>query len=228
MIVNGLYRGYIRLYQIADENSEPQPLTGKGTNDFTIQTTKGGSPVSLAVTITEVSAAQRPGLYKIETTPTESNDYRIEIELTGNTVNPKFIIDSQSYLYDMDSSFVQVLPFSGSVSVGYAKAGTVTEIVAGDTVSIPYDIDTNLTGKKIYFAAKASESDTTYAIAVKEITSYLTDVVNGLGTIPLISAETILTAGIYKAELEIRNTDGTSPVTAMKFDLRVKAQVITA
>lgn len=116
----------------------------------------------------------------------------------------------------------------GAIQVSYAKTGGTVEVVKGDTISIPYGpLGKDITGRKVYFAAKQLLSDSTYKIAVKEITAQITDVATFTGTIPLTSAELNLAAGNYYAEMESRASDGTStPVTELKFILKVVDQVI--
>lgn len=121
---------------------------------------------------------------------------------------------------------VSVLPFSGSVQASYAQSGATVEVIQGDSPAIPYDLATNLTGYTVWFGAKKDLADAAYSIAVKEITASVTDVLNGRGTIPLTTAETTtLALGVYAAEIEIRK--GADVLTAMKFTLRVKGQVIS-
>ncbi|MBI5587708.1 MAG: hypothetical protein HY889_05000 [Deltaproteobacteria bacterium] len=119
---------------------------------------------------------------------------------------------------------VVVLPYSGSVQASYAKDGLMVEVIQGDSVSIPYDLATDLTGWTVRFGAKGSVADTAYAIAVKDITSFVTDLTNGRGLIPLTTAETSLAPGNYLGEIEIRKDN--QVVTAMRFTVKIKGQVI--
>lgn len=116
----------------------------------------------------------------------------------------------------------------GAIQVSYGKTGGVIEVVKGDTISIPYGpLGKDITGRKLYFAAKQLLTDATYKIAVKEITAQVTNAATFTGTIPLTSAELALTPGNYYAEVESRAADGvSSPVTEMKFILKVVDQVI--
>ena len=124
-----------------------------------------------------------------------------------------------------EGSTIVVLPFSGSVQASYAQEGLSVEIIQGDSISIPYDLATDLTGWNVLFAAKASLDVAEYSIEVKDITASLTDVLNGRGVIPLTAVETGLTPGSYIAEIEIRK--GAEVITAMRFVLNVKRQVIS-
>lgn len=118
---------------------------------------------------------------------------------------------------------------SGGIQVSYAKSGGTVQVVQGDTISIPYGpLGKDITGRKLYYGAKQSLSDTVFAIAVKEITAQIIDAATFTGTIPHTSDETGLTPGRYYAEMESRNSDGTTaPATEMKFILEVVDQVIT-
>lgn len=117
----------------------------------------------------------------------------------------------------------------GAIQVSYAKTGGTVEVVKGDTISIPYGpLGKDITGRKVYFAAKQILGGATYSIAIKEITAQIINAATFTGTIPLTSAELNLTAGNYYAEIESRASDGTStPATELKFTLKVVDQVIT-
>ncbi|MBI5562027.1 MAG: hypothetical protein HY894_04125 [Deltaproteobacteria bacterium] len=110
------------------------------------------------------------------------------------------------------------------MQASYAQSCTTVEVIQGDSVTIPYDMATDLTGYTAWFAAKKDLADAAYSIALKEITASITDVLNGRGTIPLTTAETNLAPGAYAAEVEIRK--GAAVLTAMKFTLKIKGQVI--
>lgn len=116
----------------------------------------------------------------------------------------------------------------GAIQVSYAKTGGTVEVVKGDTISIPYGpLGKNITGRRLYFAAKNNLGDTTYSIAIKEITAQVTSFTTFTGTIPLTTAELALTPGNYYAEVESRDADGlSSPVTELKFILKAVDQVI--
>lgn len=121
-----------------------------------------------------------------------------------------------------------VSALDGTVQAKYASDGGAVEVVRGDTVSIPYDLTVDMTSKKLYVAAKKQAGDSTYMIAVTEITSSITDAAEGQGVIPLTSAMlTVLPPQTYDAELEMRDDDGvSSPITVLKFTLKVVEQVI--
>lgn len=121
-----------------------------------------------------------------------------------------------------------VSAITGAITVKYAENQGSVQVVKGDTVSIPYgpfgkDID----GRRLYFAVKSSHDDTEFAIAVKEITSNISDTTTFTGIIPLLSSETDIEVGDYFAEVESRNSDGSgSPLTEFKFTLSIVDQVI--
>lgn len=111
----------------------------------------------------------------------------------------------------------------GAIQVSYAKDGGTVEVVQGDTISIPYGpLGKDITGRRLYFAAKDNLEDEAFSIAVKEITAQITDAATFTGTIPLTSAELSIAVGQYYAEIKSRDADGTSsPVTELKFMLKV-------
>lgn len=127
-----------------------------------------------------------------------------------------------------------IIPFNilsatrGAIQVSYAKTGGTVEAVKGDTISIPYGpLEKNITGRKLYFAAKDNMGDTAYSIPIKEITAQVTSFTTFTGTIPLTSANLNLPPGKYYAEIESRDADGlSSPATELKFILKVVDQVI--
>lgn len=116
----------------------------------------------------------------------------------------------------------------GAIQVSYAKSGGAVEIVKGDSISIPYGpLNKNIAGRRLYFGAKENYDDTTYIIAVKEITGQISDFVNFKGSIPLTAAESNIESKSYYAEMESRDSDGTgNPATEMKFILKVAKAVI--
>lgn len=116
---------------------------------------------------------------------------------------------------------------SGTIQAKYAASGGVVEVVRGDTVSIPYDLTVDMTSKKLYFAAKKKAGDSNFSIATKEITSSIISASDGTGVIPITTAELGIAVNDYDAELEMRDDDGSSsPITVLKFTLRVVEQVI--
>lgn len=76
--------------------------------------------------------------------------------------------------------------------------------------SFAYDLNTDIAGKTIKFMAKLdlSDSDADAAIALKNITSSVTDEANGLGLVPLTEAETDIEPTEYYAEVQSVNGSG--------------------
>lgn len=111
----------------------------------------------------------------------------------------------------------------GAIQVSYAKDGGTVEVVQGDTISIPYGpLGKDITGRRLFFAAKDNLEDEAYSIAIKEITAQITDAATFTGTIPLTSVELDLPAGQYYANIKSFDADGTSsPITELKFMLKV-------
>jgi len=113
-------------------------------------------------------------------------------------------------------------------SVDAIPTQPVTVVSALDgTVQSKYAVTVDMTGKRLYFGAKKQAGDSEYSIAVKEITSGVTNAAAGQGTIPLTSSDLAIAPADYDAEVEMRDSDGTSnPITILKFQLRVVEQVI--
>ncbi len=200
--------------------------------DWADGTFKSSGWTTLSVGLAEADAANLPGLYvkTVLTAAWADGWHQFYGEYTGSPkqyavaeVNLKNGQEFETYLGA--TTPVSVLPFSGSVQASYAQSGATVEVVKGDSPAIPYDLATDLTGYTVWFAAKKDLSDATYSIAVKEITASVSDIPNGRGTIPLTTAETTLAPGTYAAEIELRK--GADVLTAMRFTLRVKGQVIS-
>jgi hypothetical protein len=119
---------------------------------------------------------------------------------------------------------VTVLPFQGAASYETVAQGKDVHVTRGDSVSIPYSIGKDLTGWTVWFGAKATPADTTYALTPRDITAYVTNSSTGSGLISLSTADTALPVRKYAAEVEIRN--GTDVNTVLKFNLLIDAGVI--
>ncbi|MBI5969605.1 MAG: hypothetical protein HY884_00415 [Deltaproteobacteria bacterium] len=200
--------------------------------DWSDGTFKASDWTTVSSALLETDATNLPGLYvnTVSTAAWADGWYQFYAEYTGSPkqyavveVNLKNGQEFETYL--SAATPVSVLPFSGSVQASYAQSGATVEVIQGDSPAIPYDLATDLTGYTVWFGAKKDLSDAAYSIAAKEITSSVTDVLNGRGAIPLTTAETTaLSPGTYAAEIEIRK--GADVLTAMRFTLRVKGQVI--
>ncbi|MGC2424130.1 MAG: hypothetical protein WA666_07260 [Nitrospirota bacterium] len=119
---------------------------------------------------------------------------------------------------------VTVLPFQGAASYETVAQGKDVHVTRGDSVAIPYSIGKDLTGWTVWFGAKATPEDGTFAILPRDITTYVTDPSTGSGLISLSTADTGLPVRKYAAEVEIRN--GTDVNTVLKFNLLIDAGVI--
>lgn len=117
-----------------------------------------------------------------------------------------------------------VLPvMQGEVYSAVATQNVEVKIVKGDTPRIIFDLGADYTGWAIWFAAKEKMSDTTYIIALREVT--WSDVSLGQGYIDLSASDTDL-VGKFFAELELRQ--GVQRLTAMKYILDIIDDVIDA
>lgn len=121
-----------------------------------------------------------------------------------------------------EAGAIVALPvMQGSIYTATAAQQTVVQIIRGDTPRIYFDLAANYTGWTIWLGAKAALSDAGYAIAVKQ--GVWTDATKGQGYIDLTSAETATVRKLL-AEIELRSAAQT--LTAMKFVLDIKDDVI--
>jgi len=119
---------------------------------------------------------------------------------------------------------ITVLPFQGAATYETVSQGREVHIVRGDSVSIPYSVGKDVTGWSVWFGAKAKPSDTVFDVPLREITSSVTDVLNGSGLIKLSTTDTAVPAKRYFAEVELRKGGDIS--TGLKFNLWIDADVI--
>lgn len=83
-------------------------------------------------------------------------------------------------------------------------------IIRGDTVSLPFTVDMDLTGCTVFFTAKPTisdavdDSDATIEVTVTEHD----DPTNGITTIPLSSSDTNVAPGTYYYDIQIKDGDG--------------------
>ncbi|MHB8174672.1 MAG: hypothetical protein ACYDFU_09480 [Nitrospirota bacterium] len=146
--------------------------------------------------------------------------------LTASFSNPTSInnfLAAQHGAGTWGASF-SVLPFQGTVSYETVSQGKDIHVTSGDSVSIPYSTGSDLTGWTVWFGAKATPEDDTYAILPRDITAYVTNPSTGSGLISLSTADTDLPVRKYSAEVKIKN--GTNVNTVLKFTLFIDASVI--
>lgn len=101
MVVGDVFRTYLHLCAVS-ATYVITPLPAMVDGNFTKRVTLNGAVNATAVTVTEVSLAQRPGLYAVTFTPVAEGDYHVEVELTGDAVNPTFILDAYATTVDLD------------------------------------------------------------------------------------------------------------------------------
>jgi len=83
-------------------------------------------------------------------------------------------------------------------------------IIRGDTVSLPFTVDMDLTDCTVYFTAKSTISnsaDDSDAVMSVTVTDH-NDPTNGVTTIPLTSTTTNVTPGTYYYDIQIKDGDG--------------------
>ena len=160
---------------------------------------------------------------------------RVGVTLSNVTTNATYTVSlkdstgSWRYLQvyhrnDLPAGGATILPFQGSVSYETVTQGVDVHVVRGDSVSFPYSIGKNVTGGTLWFGAKASLSNTGYAIPLREVTSGVTDAASGTGLVNLSISDTSISAKRYYAELEMRRPGEVN--TALRFYLWIDQDVI--
>jgi len=119
---------------------------------------------------------------------------------------------------------VTVVPFQGTVSHETAARSADVHVVRGDSAAVPYSAGADLTGWEVWFGAKANPADGSYAVPLREITSYVTDPATGGGLINLAPSDTDVTPRRYYAEIELRKEGYVN--TPLRFFLWIDADVI--
>ena len=118
----------------------------------------------------------------------------------------------------------------GGALPSYATQGKPATIVQGDVVNIPRYVVGDVTGRRLFFAAKAEYDNTSYTIGEIECTdlSYDANLDRTSYEIPFVADDTTtVTPGLYKAEVEVRDSDGVSnPVTPDRFKFTVVNNII--
>lgn len=187
-----------------------------------VVTPAGGTSIRIDLSAAEMQAARIVVRFVDQTATKEWEDQEIIVETFGNI--------SAQISWDLSAAGINVLSSTqGAIQVRYAQSANAVYIVQGDSISIPYGpLNKDITGRKVYFAAKSDMDNTGYAIPVREITTQISDRAKFKGIIPLTSAESNIAAGDYYAELESRDADGTSnPVTELQFIMKVAKAVIS-
>lgn len=83
-------------------------------------------------------------------------------------------------------------------------------IIRGDTASLPFTVDMDLTGCTVFFTAKSTISnsaDDSDAVIEVTVTDH-DDPINGITTIPLSASDTDVTPGEYYYDIQIKDGDG--------------------
>jgi len=98
-------------------------------------------------------------------------------------------------------------------------------IIRGDSYSIAFNVDVDLTGTTVFFTAKptiANEATDTTAVISVEVTAH-DDAVAGETTIPLSATDTDVTPGDYYYDIQIK--DGTTITSIGVRKLRVYGDI---
>jgi len=103
-------------------------------------------------------------------------------------------------------SKVIVQPVQGNFNYARIKKQEV-EIKLGDSPSISYNLNSDISSYSVWFMAKETYDTTTIAISSREITNYVSDATIGIGTIPLSIEDTNIEPGDYIGEIQLRNNN---------------------
>ena len=115
-------------------------------------------------------------------------------------------------------SKVIVQPIQGNFSYANIKKQEV-EIKRGDSPSISYNLNDNITPYTVWFAAKEIYDSTTFAMSARDITADVISAVNGTGTIELNTLDTTIPIGDYIGEIQLR--DGSTVITPSEFRIHI-------
>jgi len=97
-------------------------------------------------------------------------------------------------------------------------------VVRGDTVTLPYSLGMDIIGYEVWFAAKTSPADDTYAIGPMEVTDSVLEGPEGTGFIELSASDTDAAPRRYYAEIELRAAG--KVLTPLRFFLWIDPDVI--
>jgi len=175
----------------------------------------------------EVDGVNTKGLYRLDVPDiafsSGAQEVIIHIGFTG--------VYEESLRVELSTPPITVTAGGGTVTPAYAEEGETSQIVQGDVVNIARYLVGDYSTKRLFFGAKGSTGDTTYAVSVRECTNISYDSGTGLTsyTIPFVAADTkTSTPAVYKGETEVRDADGVSnPVTGDRFDLDVIGEIVT-
>lgn len=166
------------------------------------------------------------GIYKINLTATEMNHDYILCKFTA-TNSADTAITIKTYTKDIEDA-VTVSPTqitTGILDPFVTVTSAPITIRRGDEKRLIFNLgpNWNLTGKKAYFSMKTKPTlDNAQAKVNRTIT--ITDAVNGIGEITLTTSETD-TVAVYYGEVEVRNTDESSPLTAWEGRINIVRDV---
>lgn len=139
----------------------------------------------------------------------------IDIEESGLSLEST----SQAIREDITGlSKVIVQPIQGNFSYAKIKKQEV-EIKRGDSPSISYNLNDNITPYTVWFTAKETYDSTTFAMSAREITSDVISATNGTGTIELNTLDTTIPVGDYIGEIQLR--DGSTIITPSEFRIHI-------
>ncbi len=155
---------------------------------------------------------------------TESIDVEAEPQVYVNSTSINSYLSSVHGAGQWGAGAITILPFQGAASYETVAQGNDVHVTYGDSASIPYSVNKDITGYTVWFGAKSNYISSQYAIPARDITAQVTDASTGAGLINLSTSDTSLRVGKYLAEVEIRN--GTMINTVLRFNLWIDASVL--
>lgn len=140
------------------------------------------------------------------------------------------ISDDARFAIDQFPEPVNVIsPDNGGLNLPYGTEGLPERIVKGDKISFVRTLTGDWTAMRLFFAMKLEDSedfvlgDDKGGAGEIEVTDHTYDSGTDLTslTVSLTTTQSDVPVDTYKAEIEARETDGSDPVTPLKFDLEV-------
>ena len=143
-----------------------------------------------------------------------------------NLIGANSTVENVEQWQKASTPLVSVVAYPGQFSPPFSMRGQEIEYPRRTSNSIPYDLDTDLTGLTIKFMAKQNHADTdaSAAILLKDITSGVTDLTNGLGVAALTETESNISEGKYYAEVQA--ISGSTVVQRWFFKLNIIHNVV--
>lgn len=185
------------------EELDPDIITFKKVSD--------GSDVAPPPEVSEIGG----GFYKYSAVVTEdlvgvvdggavltsNSDRYVPIYLTSNDFSLDATVSSRATAADIAAKNVKV------INTFFPTDGGTFEYVRGDQVTIPFDLDQDLTGKLVYLCVKADATEPD-ADAIINALCTITDIENGLCEYtPNPFNDELVVVGVFPSDVSIVNND---------------------